>query len=432
MVTAMRTAALTSIVAESGASAASSLRRPVRTERIDAYDLTELGNARRLVDRHGEDLRYAEGRGWIAWDGQRWRPGAKGHVIRKAKDIVRQMKREATKLEDVDEATRLFKWAIRSQSRYAIDAVVALAWSEPEIETALGALDPDPLLFNVLNGTLDLRTGQLYPHRREDLITKLAPVEYDPAAKSERLDRFLDETTGGNSELCSYMQRALGYSLTGDTSEEVIFFGHGPAASGKSTFMSMIKNAMGDYAMTADFDTFLAKRFGGGIRNDVARLAGARLVSSIEVEEGKRLAEGMVKELTGGDTVSARFLYKEHFEFKPGFKLWLIANHKPRVRDDDDAIWRRIRVIPFSHPVPKERRDPAVKAELTDVSRSGAAILAWMVGGYAEWQRVGLGLPKGVEDATAEYREEMDFSARFWEERCLFEPSKWTATADLR
>lgn len=396
------------------------------------YDLTELGNCRRLVDRYGADLRYAEGRGWLAWDDRRWRPGAKGDVIRKAKGIARLLKDEAAGIADAAEATKLFNWGLRSQSRHVIEAVVALAWSEPEIETALDALDTDPWLLNVQNGTLDLRTGELGPHRRENLITKLAPVEYDPEARSKVWERFLEETTGGDSDLRDYLQRAVGYSLTGDTGEEVIFLGHGPAAAGKSTFMSAIKNAIGDYTMTADFETFLARGFGGGIRNDIARLAGARLVSSIEVEEGKRLAEGMVKELTGGDDVTARFLFREHFTFKPACKLWLVANHKSRVRDDDEAIWRRIRVIPFAHPIPKEERDPAVKAELTDPRKSGAAILAWAVTGCIAWQREGLGLPKNVEAATASYREEMDFSARFWEERCSFGPGLWTATADLR
>ncbi len=396
------------------------------------YDLTELGNCRRLVDRYGADLRYAEGRGWLAWDDRRWRPGAKGNVIRKAKDVARRLKAEAATISDPEAAERHFKWALRSQGAYVINKTVELSWSEPEIELALEQLDADPWLLNVRNGTLDLRTGELRAHRREDLSTKLARVDYHPDARSELWDRFVQETFGEDAELIRYVQRAIGYSLTGDTREEVLFFGHGPAASGKSTFLSATKNVLGDYAMTADFETFLARRFGGGVRNDIARLAGARLVSSIEVDEGKQLAEGMIKELTGGDDVAARFLYKEHFTFRPAFKLWLIANHKPRVRDNDEAIWRRIRVIPFANPVPKEKRDPRVKAQLTDPRNSGAAILAWGVAGCIAWQREGLGLPKGVEDATASYREEMDFAARFWEERCFFSPDRWTATADLR
>jgi len=334
-----------------------------RAATIEVYDLTELGNARRHVDRYGHNLRYAEGRGWMVWDGRRWRPGAKGSVIRKAKDIARRLKTEAAEIADPNAAEALFRWALRSQGAYVISKTVELAWSEPEIELALEDLDADPWLLNVRKGTLDLRTGELREHRRADLITKLAPVDYNPAARSELWDRFLDETMGGDADVIDFLQKAAGYSLTGDTREEVIYFGHGPAAAGKSTFITAAKNVLGDYATTADFETFLARRFGGGIRNDVARLAGARLVSSIEVDEGKRLAEGMVKELTGGDSVTARFLYKEHFEFKPQFKLWLIANHQPRVRDDDEAIWRRIRVIPFAHSVPKDGRDPAVKAE---------------------------------------------------------------------
>ncbi len=396
------------------------------------YDLTELGNARRLVDRYGDDLRFAPGQKWLAWDGRRWRPGAEGNVVRKAKEVVRRLKVEAVGLESKTMALELFAWAMKSQSRYVIDAMVRLAWSEPEIELELDDLDADPWVLNAKNGTLNLRTGELREHRREDHLSKIVAVDYDPDARSERWERFLDDTTGGDPELRNYLQKAAGYSLTGDTSEEVLFFVYGPAASGKSTYMSAIKNTLGDYAKTADFESFLSRRFGGGIRNDVARLAGARLVSSIEVDEGKQLAEGLIKELTGGDAVSARFLYREFFEFTPAFKLWLVANHRPRVRDDDEAIWRRIRVIPFANAVPREKRDPELKRELTNASRSGAAILAWAVQGCVRWQREELGIPPAVEQATDSYRADMNLSVRFWEEACELRPDRRASTSALR
>jgi putative DNA primase/helicase len=198
----------------------------------------------------------------------------------------------------------------------------------------------------------------------------------------------------------------------------VLFMVLGPGATGKSTFLEAIKAVLGGYARTADFETFLKRRDAGGPRNDIARLAGARLVVSIEVDEGKRLAEGLVKMITGGDKVSARFLYQESFEFDPTFKLWLAANHAPIVRDDDDALWRRILRVPFDHVVPKAERDPTVKARLKNPATAGPAILAWLVRGCLAWQREGLGVPPAVESATAAYREEMDLIADFLADRC--------------
>ncbi len=190
------------------------------------------------------------------------------------------------------------------------------------------------------------------PHRREDLITKVCPTRYEPGARSDLLDRFLDEATGGNRELRDFLQRAVGYSLTGDVSEEVLFFVHGPGRSGKSTFMEALKATLGDYAKSADFESFVQRRDAGAVRNDIAELAGRRFVVSIEVDEGKKLAEGLVKLITGGDTVRARFLYQEAFDFVPQFKLWLAANHAPKVKHDDSAMWRRILRIPFENIVP--------------------------------------------------------------------------------
>ena len=214
--------------------------------------------------------------------------------------------------------------------------------------------------------------------------------------------------------------------------EEVLFFVHGPAASGKSTFLETLKACFGDYAKVADFESFIARREVGAIRNDIAELAGRRFVVSIEVEEGKKLAEGLVKMLTGGDTVRARFLYKEGFEYVPQFKLWLAANNAPRVRDNDAAMWRRILRVPFECVVPKERRDPTVKARLKDSTVSGAAILAWAVEGCQRWMVEGLRVPEVVEAATEQYRSEMDPLKEFFYEACQFRADAWVAAATLR
>ncbi|MGI8597500.1 MAG: DNA primase family protein, partial [Thermoleophilaceae bacterium] len=294
--------------------------------RAPTWMRTDYGNAERLVSAHGGDLRYAHGLGWLAWDGRRWRRDLDGEVERRAKATVRALYREAGSLEDEGERKALASWARKSEAAPRIAAAIALARTESAVVVGPGALDGAPLLLNVVNGTLDLRTGELREHRREDLLTKLAPVAWVPGSRDPAWERFLEHTTGGDAELAAFLQRAAGYTLTGDTGEEVLFFAHGPTATGKSTLLEALGATLGEYAVTADFDTFLARRGDPGVRTDIARLAGARLVASLEVEDGKHLAEGLLKQLTGGDTVTARFLYSDAFEFAPAFKLWLAAN----------------------------------------------------------------------------------------------------------
>src|SRR5262249_28322564 len=318
-----------------------------------AFDLTDLGNAERLVAEHGRDLRYAPGLGWHTWDGRRCKRDTDGERLRRAKQTVRTMYAVAADLDDED-GRKLARWAISSASESRLRAAVALAETEQAVIVDPAELDADAWLFNAANGTIDLRTGELREHRRDDLLTRLAPVTYRPGARSALWDSFIARVTGSDEELAAFLARAVGYSLTGHTSEEVLFFAHGPSATGKSSKLEAIRAVLGEYATTADFETFLKRRGDAGIRNDVARLAGARPVLSIEVDDGKTLAEGLLKLLTGGDTVAARFLYRETFEFQPRFKLWLAANDRPRVNADDAAMWRRIIQIPFAVVIPEE------------------------------------------------------------------------------
>lgn len=298
--------------------------------------------------------------------------------------------------------------------------MIYLAQSEPGIPITPQQLDLNDWLFNCSNGTIDLKTGELLPHNPGDLLTKISPVEYSSEAFSPLFQDFLMQVTGENLELITFLQRMAGYSLTGDTREEKIFFLYGPSATGKSTFIEALKATLGDYAATSDFETFLKKPSTGGLRNDIARLAGVRFVSSIEVEEGKKMAESLIKSISGGDTITARHLYQEFFEFKPKSKFILAANHKPTLRNDDDAIWRRILQVPFDKSIPEEKRDPSIKARLRDTSLSGPAILAWAVKGCLEWQVSGLGIPPLVQEATDSYREEMDPIKEFLEEKPFF------------
>jgi putative DNA primase/helicase len=293
--------------------------------------------------------------------------------------------------------------------------MVNLAKSEPDIPVRISQLDADPWLLNCRNGTLDLRTGKLLPHHPENLCTKTIPVAFDPDAKCPLWISFLRRVMAGNPDLIKFLQRSIGYALTGSTGEQVMFFLYGLGANGKSTFIETCRNLLGDYAQQSDFDTFVTKK-NDGPRNDLARLKGARLVAAVEAAQGRYLAEHVIKQVTGGDTITARFLYHEYFDFVPQFKLFLVANHKPVVVGTDEAIWRRIRLIPFTVRIPKEERDPQL---LEKLRRELPGILAWAVRGCLQWQEDGLGEPEAVSAATADYRREMDVMADFIEEHCV-------------
>jgi len=305
--------------------------------------------------------------------------------------------------------------------------MLSLAESEPGIPIAPDQFDTDPWLLNCLNGTIDLKNGELRPHNRDDLITRMVPVEYDAKATCPLFLKFLDRIMGGNQSLISFLQKILGYSLTGSTREQCLFFLYGLGANGKSTLLNIVQSLWGDYATRTSSETFLAKK-PGSIPNDVAALRGARLAIAVEVEQGRRLAEVLVKEMTGGDTISARFMRAEWFSFKPQFKILLAANHKPIIRGTDFAIWRRIRLIPFTVQIPKEEQDRDLPEKL---SAELPGILNWAVAGCLQWHFGGLELPKEVDDATQDYRAEMDVLGGFIAERCIVDPGADATAAEL-
>jgi putative DNA primase/helicase len=377
------------------------------------YARTDLGNAERFVDAHRDRVLWCPARkAFLVWDGKRYWWDERGEVLKLAHKAARGIFHEAAHAEDEAEQKAIAKWALASQNESRLNAMLSQA--KPYLAVGMEELDRDPWLVNCQNGTLDLRAGRLRPPDPADRITKIVPVEYDTDAPCPRFRRFLKETLVDNAVI-RFVKRYAGYTLTGVTRERILAILHGSGKNGKTTLVELFHEVLGDYARNTDVETLLIKKY-QGVGNDVAALKGARFVSAAEVERGRRLAESKVKQLTGRDTVTARFLFGENFDFKPEFKLWLSTNNKPVIQGTDDAIWDRLRLIPFTQRFEGEKAD----AKLADKLREErAGVFAWMVEGCLEWQEHGLEEPDKVREATKQYREEMDTLAAFIEDRCV-------------
>jgi P4 family phage/plasmid primase-like protien len=396
-------------------------------EKRKSYMRTDLGNAERFVDTYSQDVRWCtEANRWMLWDGSRWGWDEGSHAThRLAHKSVRSIFKEAENAPDNQEAKAISAHAVASQAASRIEAMLSQA--RPYLNISMDALDRDTWLVNARNGTLDLRTGDLREHDREDLITKSVPFDYDPEAAPPRFEEFLRQVLP-DPEVRAFVQRYAGYSLTGSTRERVLAFLHGGGKNGKSTLVEALREAAGEYAQNTTVETILSSRGGSQIPNDVAALKGARLVSAAEPEKNRRMAESKVKNLTGSDTVTARFMRGEFFDFKPEFKLWISMNHKPIIIGTDDAIWDRIRLVPFGQRFEGANRDPKLPDKL---KQELPGIFAWMVRGALDWQENGLGCPEAVAAATKEYREEMDSLGDFLEARCVVEPNATVTAAIL-
>jgi putative DNA primase/helicase len=408
----------------------------IRPSSLDAhYEETDLGNARRLVDTFGEDLHYVAQWGkWLAWTGTRWKLDVSGEVDRKAKLVTEQITGEgryllskaATDASQIKAATDVIRFGLRSQSSRSLVDMVRVAATEPGIPVFVDGLDADPWSLSVANGTLDLRTGTLRPQRRQDLITKTSPVEYSCEATCPRFEEFLERALP-DPEVKSFVQRAVGYSLTGVTTEHVLFIAHGSGANGKSTLMEVLLDMFGDHGAPAAPRLLVLEKHSEH-PTAVADLHGRRLVVSQEVQEGHRLDEALVKQLTGGDTLKARQMRQDFWSFRPTHKLWLACNHKPAIRGTDFGLWRRIRLIPFEVAIPSEEQDrqlgEKLRAELP-------GILHWAVEGCLAWQREGLNAPKAVTVATDSYKLDSDLVGMFLDESCVTGISHQVRSADL-
>lgn len=390
---------------------------------------TDLGNSERLVARYGCDLRYCFDFGkWLCWDGVRWAIDRNGAALDKAKATARAMLAEAATLSDREDSRKLAAWSFKSQARERMAAMLFLA--QPDVSVRPEQLDTHPWLLNVLNGTLDLRTGQLRPANRTNLLTKSSPVIFDPQATCPQWGAFLDRIFDGNTDLIRYVQKAAGYSLTGLDTEECFFVLCGVGQNGKSTLVETLSALLGtDYAQQATPDLLMQKKQERHA-TELAVLRGARLVASVETGQGKRLNEVLIKSMTGGDRIRANFMHQDTFEFRPEFKVWLSTNHKPVIAGTDLGIWRRIRLIPFLVKIPDEERDGAFKTRLREPAAL-SGILNWALEGVLLWQREGLKPPQVVKDATQAYREEMDVLAAWISDCCVIKKLAEAKAADL-
>ena len=411
--------------------------------------LTELGNSRRFTRTFGGRALYVPAWGWTLWDGKRWKADDRGVVaglgkkiidglFDEAQDALATAAQAAEGLKNADDSTRdrlkmaydeaqkqangLLRWAMQSQTQQKIQAMLALA--ESDLPAAVDEFDRDPWLLNCQNGILDLKTGKLRPHDPAARMTKLAGAAYDPEARCPLWLAFLERVFAGDRELIAFIQRAVGYSLTGNTSEQALFFLYGTGNNGKSVFSETLQALLGDYANKTPTDTLMLKHADGAVPNDLARLPGARVVVAAELEQGRRLNESLVKDLTGGDHITARFLHREFFEFEPTFKIWMYGNHAPVIRGTDDGIWRRMRRIPFTVTIPEAERDPFLPEKLAGELEG---ILAWAIQGCLAWQQHGLGLPEAVKQATASYRADQDVLAAFMND-CVIIGSRFKVT----
>ncbi len=389
------------------------------------YEHTDAGNGERFRDQHGDLVRWCPTlKKWLVYNGKRWATDDRGAVVKLATGTARSIFADAADEPDTSEQQKIVRWAKRSQSKQGVEAT--LFFAKHDLSVTMDELDLDPWVFNCQNGTLDLRTDQLRDHDPADLITKIAPVAYDPAATCPRFDDFLAETLVYD-DVARFVQRFAGYSLTGSTRERAFVMLWGRGKNGKSTLVELVQEMLGDYGTNTDVETILMQHQ-RGVNNDVAALRGARFVSTAEVEQGRRLAESKLKALTGSDTVTARFLYGEPFSFRPEFKLWISTNNKPVIEGTDEAIWDRVRLVPFTQRFDGRKADPELPAKLRD---EFAGVLAWAVRGCLDWQQHGLGEPEAVVEAVQEYRVESDMLAAFFEDRCVIRPELTAPATEL-
>ena len=394
------------------------------------FKLTDVGNAERFVAMFKDQVKYCTiYKKWFIWNGKRWEQDDTGKIITYAIECVRNIIHDADLLPDGDRRKALIQHSLKSESSGRLKALLDIASGMPAITVRSEQLDHNPWLLNCQNGTIDLRTGKLQPHDPKDFITRICAADYDLTCAIPLWMQLMEKITGGDKEYMRYIQKALGYALTGDISEQAIFLLYGTGSNGKSTMLNVFAALLDGYAQSTSSDTFMQKK-NESVNNDIARLKGARFVSAIEMEEGKRMAESLIKSMTGGDKLVTRFLYGEFFEYVPQFKVFLAVNHKPIIKDTTNSIWRRIKIMEFNNTFTEQERDKNFPAKI--MAKELPGILAWAVQGCLDWQQNGITAPDIVAAATRDYREEMDSFSHFFMECCVVKENARVTNKMLR
>lgn len=396
------------------------IENPIEPGKLYTFD--DTGNAERLFDTFGAKIRYSYvNKMWLYYDGRKWCDDYKGVIKKLSDEVVEHMKHERNNYiknmaddSAEDEIEKQFQKHLKA-SRSSKGKTAMIKETEHRVPILPDEIDRHSYLLNTPNGIINLKDGKVTAHDPAKNMTKITYAEITDKSTCELWDKFLLEITNNDRELIRFIQKAVGYSLSGSTQEQCIFFCYGQGRNGKSTFLDIISDMLGDYAMNIQPETIMIRNNSGGANSDVARLKGARFVTSVEPNEGVRLNEGLIKQLTGGDKVTARRQYGNEFEFTPEFKIWMATNHKPTIRGTDMGIWRRVHLIPFTVQIPDGKIDKHLKYKL---KQELPAIMKWAVDGCLLWQKEGLTPPAAVREATNEYKSEMDVIGSFIEECC--------------
>ncbi len=387
---------------------------------------TDLGNAERLVDNHGADLRFVPSWGkWLVWDGTRWSVDVLMQVMLRSQRTVRSIYGEAALLPNRQARTAMAAWAVASESKNRISAMVSLA--EPMLALAEDMLDREPWLLACRNGVVDLRTGIIRPHARNDYSTKAILVDYDPDAACTTWDSFLARVQP-DPEMRAYLARRVGYGCTGVIREHTLTIDWGTGSNGKTTFAEAVEAVLGDYAVVIPSQMLMAKK-SDSHPTELTLLHGARYASCCETDQGRALSVALVKQLTGGDRITARRMREDFWTFLPTHKLNLATNHRPRIKETGNSIWRRVHLVPWTVTIPDAEQDHML---LDKLKAESAGILAWIVRGCLEWQRVGLRPPAAVVAATKDYRDAEDTVGQFLAECIEREEGARTERSTLR
>lgn len=395
------------------------------------YSYDDTGNAARFISLWGDDIRYSFVRkSWFFYNGKYWETDQTGEARKLVDETLEHMKKEpVVTSEDIDEedAKKIFMKHLK-YSRSSAAKSNMLKESQHLRVIDIAEFDKDINLFNVANGYINLETAELHEHDPLKYFSKHSKVEYTDKIDCPLWMEFLNDIFDGDTELIEYLQRAVGYSLSGSTEEQMMFILHGNGRNGKSVFLDIITELLGNYTTNIQPQSIMVKQQTGGASPDIAKLAGARLVTTTEPNDGMRFDEGLVKQMTGGDTITARFLNENEFDYTPQFKLWMATNHKPIIRGTDDGIWRRMAIVPFTVQIPFHKVDRQLTNKLKGELK---AILNWAVEGYQLWKLIGLAEPQTIKDQRGEYRQEMDPVAEFIDECCVLVQGDRERASDL-